>query len=62
MTTPFHPSVFEPRPSPTNVAMEMTKCISYACMSLCGLCAQGWAVGRGGSVGRAGRDTEMCST
>lgn len=48
MPTPFHHSNSEPLPSPTSVTMEMTKCISYACMSLCGLSAQGWAAGEGG--------------
>lgn len=51
MTTPFHP-IFNPLPSPTGVTMAMTKCISYACMSLCSFCAQGWAAGRGGERAR----------
>lgn len=38
-------------PSPTGVAMAMTKCISYACMSLCGFCAQGWSAGGEGERG-----------
>lgn len=63
MPTPFHHSNFKPPPpSPTSVTMEMTKCISYACMSLCGLSAQGRAAGEGGKAGRVGCDTEMCST
>lgn len=38
-------------PSPTCVAMAMTKCISYACMSLCGFSAQGWSAGGEGERG-----------